>query len=262
MAGEFVAVTDDLSGVRTLTLARPEVHNAFDDALIAELTARLEAAGSDELVRIVVLAGAGKSFSAGADIAWMRRAADYDEAANLADARALARLMTTLDRCPKPTIAKVDGAAIGGGLGLVAACDIAVASERAVFAVTEVRLGIVPAVISPFVVRAVGAREARRLFLTGERIDAVQAQAIGLVHQVVPAASLDDRVTGFVADLLKGGPEALARAKRLVGAVAQRVPDDDSMEATARLIARVRSEDEAKEGLGAFLDKRPPAWVP
>jgi methylglutaconyl-CoA hydratase len=260
MSQPLVQVQDDLSGVRTLTLDRPDVHNAFDDALVAELTARLHQAGEDELVRAVVLTGAGKSFSAGADIAWMRRAADYDEAANLEDARALAKLMTTLDRCPKPTLARVDGAAIGGGLGLVAACDIAVASERAVFAATEVRLGLVPAVISPFVVRAIGARHARRLFLTAERVDAAFAKSIGLVHEVVPAGSLDDRVTGFLTELLKGGPEALARAKRLVDVVAQRQPDDDAMEATAQLIARIRSGDEAKEGLTAFLDKRPPAW--
>ena len=261
MSRPMVRVQDALSGVRTLTLARADVHNALDDALVAELTARLDQAGRDDLVRAVVLTGAGKSFSAGADIAWMRRAADHDEAANLEDARALARLMTTLDRCPKPTIARVHGPAIGFGLGLVAACDIAVASERAVFAATEVRLGIVPAVVSPFVVRAIGARHARRLFLTAERVDAAFAKSIGLVHEVVPADSLDDRVTGFLTDLAKGGPEALARAKRLVDVVAQRQPDDDAMEATAQLIARIRSGDEAKEGVGAFLDKRPAAWT-
>lgn len=260
MSEPAVTVRDDERGVRTLTLARPERHNAFDDALIAELTARLEQAGNDEAVRIVVLTGDGPSFSAGADIAWMRRAADYDEEANLEDARALARLMTTLDRLPKPTIARVDGAAIGGGVGLAATCDIAVASEAAVFALSEVRLGLIPAVISPFVVRAVGARHARRLFLTAERVDAATARDLGLVHDAVPGDMLDDHVETFVGHLLKGGPNALARVKRLVDVVAHRQPDDESLEATAQLIARIRAGDEAKEGLAAFLDKRKPNW--
>ena len=260
MSEPAVTVSDDERGVRTLTLARPERRNAFDDALIAELTARLEQAANDETVRVVVLTGAGAAFSAGADIAWMRRAADYDEAANLEDARALARLMTTLDRLPKPTIARVDGAAIGGGVGLVAAADVAVASEAAIFALTEVRLGLVPAVISPFVVRAVGARQARRLFLTGERIDAAAARELGLVHATVPADGLDERVAAVVTHLLAGGPNALARAKRLVDVVAHRQADDEAVEATAQLIARVRAGDEAKEGLAAFLAKRAPDW--
>ena len=260
MASHLVQIADDLSGVRTLTLDRADVHNAFDERLIAELTTELEAAGGDDGVRVVVLTGAGKSFSAGADIAWMRRAADYDEASNQADARALARLMTTLDRLPKPVVARVNGAAIGGGLGLVACADIAIASERAVFATTEVRLGIVPAVISPFVVRAIGARHARRLFLTGERVDAAEAKALGLVHEVVPTASLDDHVTGMIGALLAGAPEALADAKALVGEVAYGDADDALMEAMALRIARLRGGDEAKDGLDAFLAKRPPAW--
>jgi methylglutaconyl-CoA hydratase len=260
MSAPAVTVADDARGVRTLALARPERHNAFDDALIAELTARLEQAAKDEAVRIVVLTGEGPSFSAGADVAWMRRAADYDEEKNLDDARGLARLVTTLDRLPKPTIARVNGAAIGGGVGLVAICDVAVASEAAVFALSEVRLGLIPAVVAPFVVRAIGARHARRLFLTAERIDATAARAIGLVHDAVPGDMLDDHVQGFVTHLLKGGPNALARAKRLVDVVAYRQPDEESLEATAQLIARVRAGDEAKEGLAAFLDKRPPVW--
>jgi methylglutaconyl-CoA hydratase len=260
MSAAAVRVSDDERGVRTLSLARPDRHNAFDDALVAELSARLVQAANDPAVRVVVLTGDGPSFSAGADIAWMRRAADYDEDRNLEDARALAQLMTTLDRLPKPTIARVNGAAIGGGVGLVAAADVAVASQAAVFSLSEVRLGLIPAVISPFVVRAIGARWARRLVLTAERIDATSARAIGLVHDAVPADRLDDEVEAVVANLLKGAPEALARAKRLVDVVAWRRPDDDSLEATAQLIARVRAGDEAKEGLAAFLDKRAPDW--
>lgn len=260
MSSETVRVHDDPRGVRTLTLARPDRRNAFDDALIAELTARLAQAEAMEAVRVVVLTGAGTSFSAGADIGWMQRAAAYGEAENLEDARALARLMLTLDRLAKPTIARVNGAAIGGGVGLVAAADIAIAAEGAVFALSEVRLGLIPAVISPFVVRAVGARQARRLFLTAERIEAATACAIGLVHEAVPAASLDDHVESAVGHLLKGGPSALARAKRLIDTVAHRAVDDDTLEASAQLIARVRAGDEAKEGLAAFLAKRPPHW--
>ncbi|MFP4126575.1 MAG: enoyl-CoA hydratase-related protein [Alphaproteobacteria bacterium] len=260
MRAPDVTVSDDARGVRTLALARPERHNAFDDVLVAELTARLEQAASDEAVRVVVLTGEGSSFSAGADIAWMKRAADDDEAANLEDARRLARLMTTLDRLAKPTIARVNGAAIGGGVGLVAACDIAVAADAAVFALSEVRLGLIPAVIAPFLVRAIGARQARRLVLTAERIDATAARAIGLVHEVVPDDRLDERVEGLVGHLLAGGPDALARAKRLVDVVAYRQPDDESAEATAQLLARVRGGDEAKEGLAAFLAERRPGW--
>lgn len=260
MPDALVHVRDAPKGVRTLTLARPDVHNAFDDRLIAALTAALEAADAADDVRVVVLTGAGRSFSAGADIGWMRRAGAYGEAENLADAEALARLMTTLDRLAKPTVARVNGAAIGGGVGLVAACDVAIAGSRAVFATTEVRLGIVPAVISPFVVRAIGQRQARRLFLTGERIDAARAAAIGLVHAAVADDALDDAVAAVVADLLLGGPEALAEAKRLVAMVATHPADDARLDEAVRLIARLRAGDEAREGLGAFLAKRPPVW--
>ncbi len=260
MAERLVRVADSASGVRKLTLDRPEIHNAFDEALIAELTAELVAAGAADTVRVVILTGEGASFSAGADISWMRRAAGYDEARNLDDARALARLMMTLDRLPKPVIARINGAAIGGGVGLVACADIAIAAANAVFATTEVRLGIVPAAISPFVVRAVGPRWARRLFLTGERLDACTAASLGLVHEVVDVDALDQRVAEMAADLLRGGPAAQANAKALIDDVATTAPDDALMDAMAQRIARVRATTEAREGLDAFLAKRPPAW--
>lgn len=247
------------AGLVTLTLDRPDRHNAFDDALIATLTESLERLAADAAVRAVVLRGEGKSFSAGADLGWMRRMADYTEAENRRDAEALGRLMHVLDALPVPTVAAVQGAAIGGGVGLVACCDIAVASERAVFALSEVRLGLVPAVISPFVVRAMGARAARRYFLTGERFDAATAHRLGLVHQCVAPEALDGAVAEIVEALGQGGPAAQRAAKRLVADVAGR-PPADCLEETARLIADIRASEEGREGLGAFLEKRDPAW--
>jgi methylglutaconyl-CoA hydratase len=210
----------------------------------------------------VILAGAGKSFSAGADLNWMQRAAGYDEERNRADARALELMLRLIDDCPKPVIAMVHGAAIGGGVGLVAACDIAVAGEAAQFATSEVRLGIVPAVIAPFVVRAIGPREARRWFLTAERFGAAEARRIGLVHEVVAADQLEARVAAMVGELLKGGPEALASAKQLVRLV-EMMPQGGSIraEATVGVIAERRASDEGREGIGAFLEKRKPAWI-
>ncbi len=210
-----VAIARD-GAIARVTLNRPQLHNAFDEALIQGLADAFAALGEDAAVRVVLLTGAGKSFSAGADLNWMQRASTYDEERNRADARALELMLRTIDECPKPVVALVNGAAIGGGVGLVAACDIAIAAEGAVFATSEVRLGILPAVIAPFVVRAIGPREARRWFLTAERFGAVEARRIGLVHEVVPADQLEARGTAMVAELLKGGPEALAEAKRLV----------------------------------------------
>jgi methylglutaconyl-CoA hydratase len=250
-------------GVLTLALNRPEVHNAFDDGLIAALTAALEAAAADPAVRAVVLTGSGASFSAGADLNWMRGMAAAGEAENLADSLRLARLMRTLQFCPKPTVARVNGAAYGGGVGLVACCDIAIGVEGARFGLTEVKLGLVPAVISPYVVAAVGLRQARRLFLTGELFDAAEAQRIGLLHRVVPAAGLDAAVQAALALLAKAGPAAQGQAKRLAFAMAgldeaaaERIDQDN-----AALIARLRVSAEGQEGLSAFLEKRPPAWT-
>jgi methylglutaconyl-CoA hydratase len=248
-------------GVVWLTLDRPEIHNAFDDRLITLLTAELARLGADDAVRVVVLTGAGRSFSAGADLNWMRRTAIYREAENLADAMALARLMQTLNELAKPTVARVNGAALGGGTGLVACCDVVVASEQAIFGTTEVRLGLIPSVIGPYVLAALGPRHARRLMLTGERISAAEAAGLGLVHEVVTAEQLDAAVERVVAELLKGGPAALTAAKRLIGDLAGRPIGPDLIDDTAQRIAALRATPEAREGVGAFLEKRTPGWL-
>ena len=256
-----VEITRD-GAVARVTLNRPQLHNAFDEALIQGLADAFAALGEDPAVRVVLLTGAGRSFSAGADLNWMQRASTYDEERNRADARALELMLRTIDECPKPVVALVNGAAIGGGVGLVAACDIALAADGAVFATSEVRLGILPAVIAPFVVRAIGPREARRWFLTAERFGAEEARRIGLVHEVVAADQLEARGAAMVAELLKGGPEAIAEAKRLVQLV-RTMPQGGSIlaEATVAMIAERRASDEGKEGIGAFLEKRKPGWI-
>jgi methylglutaconyl-CoA hydratase len=248
-------------GVIWLTLDRPEIHNAFDDRLIAELTAELERLGADAAVRVLVITGAGRSFSAGADLNWMRRTATYGEAENLADARALAKLMQTLNELPKPTVARVNGAALGGGTGLVACCDIVVASEQATFGTTEVRLGLIPSVIGPYVLAAIGPRHARRLMLTGERISAAEALRLGLVHEMVAPEQLDGAVERIVGELQKGGPDAIAAAKQLVRDLSGRPVDAALIDRTAQRIAGLRATSEAREGVGAFLEKRPPRWL-
>lgn len=243
-----------------LTLNRPKVHNAFDEHLIAALTGELEKAASDPSLRAVVLTGAGRSFSAGADLDWMRRMAAFDEARNLEDARALERLLRTLDELPLPTIALVNGAAIGGGVGLVACCDVAIGAESALFALSEVRLGLVPATIGPYVVRAVGERACRRLFLTAERFAAAEAVRLGLLHEAVPEGELEARGEAVLADMLRGGPDALREAKRLLHTIREEPPAGLG-EATARLIAGRRASKEGREGIAAFLAKRPAPWV-
>jgi methylglutaconyl-CoA hydratase len=247
-------------GVLTITLNRPDVHNAFDDALIADLTAAFAAAGKNTGIRAVVLAGAGKSFSAGADVHWMRRMKDYSQAENEADALALAQLLWAIRTCPKPTIARVHGAAIGGGTGLVAACDIAVAVADAVFGFSEVRLGLIPAVISPFVIERIDVTAARRYMLTGDRFDGAVAAQIGLVAETAPdVATLDERITGLAASIAESGPAAVAACKRLIADVATR-PPGELLDETARRIAAIRVSAEGQEGLAAFLEKRPPSW--
>jgi methylglutaconyl-CoA hydratase len=251
------------SSTATLTLNRPKVHNAFDDALIAELTDALEQLALDDSVRVVVLTGAGKSFSAGANLNWMRAMARASEKDNRKDARRLAQLMRTLNFLPKPTLARVNGAAFGGGVGLVACCDIAIGVPAASFALSEVRLGLVPAVISPYVIDAIGGRQARRLFQSAEIIDAEEARRIGLLHLLVPADQLDRAVDDQVNLLLKGGPIALSEAKRLAlriatGSGKRRM---ELEEETAELIARLRVSDEGQEGIDAFLGKRRAGWV-
>ena len=249
-------------GVLHLRMDRPALHNAFDAALIAELTAALAEAGGDASLRAVVLSGAGASFSAGADLNWMRGMAAAGEAENREDALALARLMRTLDELPKPTVARVHGAAFGGGVGLVACCDIAIGLSGAKFGLTESRLGLLPAVISPYVIAAIGPRQARRWFATAEIFDAAEAHRLGLLHEVAADIdALDRAVERQVALLLKAGPVASAAAKQLVRDVALQ-PDRDLLDhANAALIAALRVSPEGQEGLSAFLDKRTPDWA-
>lgn len=252
----------DNRGVATLTMNRPELHNAFDDSLIAELTEVLREFDEDPDVRLVILAAAGKSFSAGADLNWMRRMADYSREQNLADAENLAELMRTLDTLSKPTIGLIQGAAYGGGVGLVACCDIAIATSRASFCLSEVKLGLFPAVISPYVVAAIGPRASRRYFLSAESFDAGEALLLGLVHQVVADESeLAVAAERMVSQLLANSPDAMAGAKNLVSAVAGRHVDDVLIADTAGRIADQRSSREGREGLSAFLEKRKPSWV-
>jgi methylglutaconyl-CoA hydratase len=251
----------DETGVATLILNRPKIHNAFDDELIARLTAELKGLAADEKVRAVVLAAEGKSFSAGADVNWMKRMAGYGRDENVRDALALAEMMHTLDRLPKPTVALVQGPAYGGGVGLVAACDIVIAVHEATFAVSEVRLGLIPAVISPYVVRAMGPRAARRYMLTGERFTATEAHRIGLVHEVVPSDELRHAGERMLGMLAENGPQAMAEAKELAFLVAGWDADSELRRETARRIAERRASPEGREGLAAFLEKRKPAWA-
>ncbi|HJW25745.1 MAG TPA: enoyl-CoA hydratase/isomerase family protein [Rhodocyclaceae bacterium] len=252
----------EISGaVATLWMNRPDVHNAFDETLIDELGRACKALDQDPAVRVVVLAGRGKSFSAGADLNWMKRAAGYTVDENLRDARALAGMLRTLAEMKKPTVARVHGAALGGGMGLACACDIAVASTQAVFATSEVKFGIIPAAISPYVLRAIGARQAYRYFQTAERIGAGQAREIGLVHEAVAPEELDAKVQEIVAALLLGGPAAQAAAKELIAAVDQRPLNQNLVDDTAHRIAHLRATPEAREGIAAFLEKRHPDWV-
>ena len=249
-------------GVATIWMNRPDVHNAFNAQLIADITAACRQLDADDAVRVVVLAGRGKSFSAGADLNWMKAAGEASVEANLADARKLAGMLRTLAEMRKPTIARVQGAALGGGMGLASACDICVASDKAVFATSEVKFGIIPSAISPYVIRAIGERQSYRYFQSAERISAQRAGEIGLAHEVVAAEELDAKVSEIVTALLQGGPKSQAAAKDLIRAVANRPVSDEVVEDTAQRIAGLRATPEAKEGLDAFLSKRPAAWVP
>ena len=260
MSYETVEVLRD-GGVATLWMNRPEVHNAFNAQLIADLSAACRALDADASVRVVVLAGRGKSFSAGADLNWMKAAGEAGEAENFADAMKLAGMLRTLAEMKKPTIARVHGAALGGGMGLASACDICIAGERALFATSEVKFGIIPSAISPYVIRAIGERQAYRYFQTAERIDARRAAELGLAHEAVASDALDAKVKEVVDALLLGGPKSQSAAKELIRAVANRPLSDAVVEDTARRIASLRVTPEAREGLDAFLSKRPAAWV-
>ncbi len=246
-----------------ITMNRPERHNAFDDALIAELTDALRSMEAEDGIRVVILSGAGKSFSAGADLNWMKRMAGFSADENRRDAMGLATLMRTLAHLRKPTLARVHGAAYGGGVGLVACCDIAVASQSAAFSLSEAKLGLIPAVISPYVVAAIGERAARRYFLTGERFEAAEAWRLGLVHEITSDfESLDDRVGEIVDAMLACGPVAQREAKDLIRAVASRPVTSELIQDTAERIAKIRSSPEGREGVAAFLEKRRASWIP
>jgi methylglutaconyl-CoA hydratase len=247
-------------GVARVTLNRPELRNAFDDGLIVRLTDAFQEIGADRSVRVMVLAGNGPAFCAGADLNWMKRMAGYGFEENLADAKALAGMLATLDRLPKPTIARVHGPVFAGGTGLVAACDIAVGTPEAKFCLSEAKLGLSPATISPYVMRAMGERNARRYFLTAEVFDAMEAYRIGMLSLLVETEELDATIDAILKHLLAGGPEAHARIKALIRDVAGRRPDDALAAETAQRIAEIRGSAEGKEGIAAFLEKRKPSW--
>ncbi len=261
MSKPTVLVESNSRGIATVTLNRPDKHNAFDDAIIAELRTAFDQLAGSETVRAVVLASTGKSFSAGADLGWMQRMAEYDYAHNLADARLLAGMLKSLYELPQPTIARVQGAAFGGAVGLVSCCDMAVASDRASFSLSEVKIGLIPATISPFVIRAMGERACRRYFITGERFDARRAHQLGLVSEVVAEEEMDSAVAAMLEHVLANGPGAVRAAKQLVADFAGREITDALAEDSCERIARIRVSDEGQEGLAAFLNKRTPAWL-
>lgn len=252
--------TETRNGVRWLWLNRPQLNNAFDDRVIVALLAAIDDAGRDVAVRSLVLAGRGKHFSAGADFNWMQRMVNLSLGDNTADALQLAALMRRLHEFPKPTVVAVNGAAYGGALGLICACDIAIAADNATFCLSEVKLGLIPAVISPYVITAMGRRQAARWMMTAEAFNAATAKAINVVHEVVAPDALNDTAQAMAASLNNNGPQALGEAKRLVRDVAGRRIDDELMTLTAERIAGIRVGAEGQEGLRAFLDKREPSW--
>ncbi|TXS96665.1 enoyl-CoA hydratase/isomerase family protein [Parahaliea maris] len=260
MDQQTVCTTVSDKGVATVTLNRPEKHNAFDDAIIAELRVTFDELAERDDVRVVVLASEGKNFSAGADLAWMKRMAGYDYGHNMKDAEALAGMLKALFELPQPTIARVQGAAFGGAVGLVSCCDMAVGSESASFALSEVKIGLVPATISPYVIRAIGERAARRYFVTGERFAAEQALRLGLLSEVVPETELDGALAQLVDAVLGNGPEAVRAAKDLINSVAGQDITNDLIEDTCARIAHIRVSHQGQEGLSAFLNKRSPSW--
>ncbi len=249
------------SGVQTITLSRPDVRNAFNDEVIAELKNAFLAVAHNSEVRCVVLAAEGPAFCAGADLNWMRRMADYTHAENLADAGELAAMLSAIYSCPKPTIARVQGDVVAGGVGLIAACDMVVSVDTAHFCLSEVKLGLIPATISPYVVRAMGARAAHRYFLTAERFDAHEAHRIGLVHEVVSPEALDAQVAEWVRALVSASPNAVKACKKLLHDVAEREINATLIRQTVEGIADIRASSEGKEGVQSFLQKRKPDWL-
>lgn len=261
MTYTYITCSADHRGVTTITLNRPDKHNAFNEDFIAELGNVLDDIRRDRDCKLMILRSNGKNFSAGADLDWMKRMAGYTRAENVRDANALAELLYRLNFLPVPTIARVQGAAMGGGCGLVACCDIALAADNAVFAFSEVKLGLIPATISPYVIRAIGEKQARRYFQTAERLGAEQARELGLVSEVMEESGLDDAV-GKTADLiLSNSSEAVKAAKQLVFGVAGRPVNPELLQQTSESIADIRASGEGKEGLSAFLEKRKPAWL-
>lgn len=261
MIKEIVTVETDERGVATVTMNRPEKHNAFNDKLVAELQEAFGPLARNPFVRAVVLTGAGKSFSAGADLNWMQEMANYSMAANLEDANLLANMLHTLDSMPQPTVAKINGGAFGGAVGLIAACDIAIAQDDATFGITEVRLGLIPSVISPYVLRAIGPRHARRFALTGERFDAAEALRVGLVHRVERAKTFEAAFNDTIDRLVAGAPGAQEEVKGLFRDIWELDRIGEAVRAdTAQRIAKRRTTEEAKEGMTAFLGKRKPSW--
>ena len=256
-----LSITRRSPGVAQVTMSRATVFNAFDETMIAELDFAFAQLAEDTDVHVIVLAGDGKHFSAGADLQWMQRASEASREWNLADARKFAAMLSRIETCPKPTVARVQGAALGGGVGLICACDIAVAADNASFAVSEARFGILPAVIGPYLVNAVGKRQAQRLALTATRIAAAEALAIGLVQQVVALDQLDATLDSTVTELMAGGPDAQRETKQLFAQLEVGPITAEVRELTAQTIARVRGSDEAREGFTAFLAKRPPDWT-
>ncbi len=254
-------VTETDLGVGIITLNRPERHNAFDDALIAELALAFDELGRNEQVRAIVLAANGPAFCAGADLNWMKKMAGYSHSENQQDAARLADMLRTIYLCPKPTVAKVQGDCYAGGMGLVAACDIVVASEVAHFCLSEVKLGLIPATISPYVIKAMGEQASRRYFLTAERFDALEARRIGLAHEVVALDALDATVAGIVKCLVSNSPNAVREAKALVRDVVGQPVDDALLADTANRIAEIRASLEGREGVASFLEKRKPTWL-
>jgi methylglutaconyl-CoA hydratase len=259
---QTLVVSTRSPGVAQVTMARPAVFNAFDEAMIAELDAAFAQLIADDQVRVIVLAGEGRHFSAGADLQWMQRASQASREWNLADARKFAGMLARIEAAPKPTVARVQGAALGGGVGLAAACDIAIAADNASFSVSEAKFGILPSVIGPYVTNAVGKRQAKRLALTTERIHAADALAMGLVQKVAALDALDAAVDETLAQLLAGGPGAQREIKTLFAQLEVGPITPDVIELTAQTISRVRGTDEAREGFAAFLGKRPATWIP
>jgi len=262
MMTESVLTSVDKRGVATVTMNQPAKHNAFDDTTIAQLSETFGRINRDNSIRVMVLAAAGKSFSAGADLAWMKRMSSYSEAENQVDAQALANMLCSLNELNKPTIAKVQGSAFGGAVGLISCCDIAFATTHAKFSLSEVKIGLIPATISPYVIAAIGQRAARRYFLSAEVFNAAQAQSLGLVNEVVAATELDKSVATLINTLLDNSPNAVAAAKRLIFDVTGKPIDDNLLIDTSKRIALIRVSKEGQEGLSAFIEKRQPNWKP